>query len=166
MTAQHDSNSGANAERGQGAVAPSAPVPARRRILMRGAAAALPTILTLRSGAALARSSNLIGVSDGPPADNFYRCVDESSVNRLGNQLDLGEPPRANVTVIRKDGKYSKAADGTDPVAGPEMCNTGDTFYSEGPGGWSPVTVKKGALVSATAMMSFASATTFNITNI
>jgi len=166
MTAQHDSNSGANAENGQGAVSPSRPMPARRRILVRGAAAAVPTILTLRSGAALARSSNLMGVSDGPPADNFYRCVDERSFIRDGNQLDFGTSSDVEVTVIRVDGNYAKSEDGTGLVGGPEMCDTGGTFYSQGPETWNAVTVRRGALVSATALMSFAGRVNFNPTNI
>jgi len=58
-------------------------MPAYRRIPARGAAAAVATILTLRSDATPRRSSKLIGVSDGPPADDFYRCVDELSVTRF-----------------------------------------------------------------------------------
>lgn len=163
MTAQHDSISGANAENGQGAVSPSTPIPARRRMLVRGAAAALPTILTLRSGAALARSSNMMGVADGSSADGgVYRCVDELSVTRRGSQLDLNEPPSADVTVIRADGVYFKK-DGTGPVTGPEMCQTGGTFLNEG---GQDVIVNKGALVSATAFTSFIGRASIKITEI
>jgi hypothetical protein len=58
-------------------------MPAYRRILARGAAAAVATIPTLRSDAAPGRSGKFIGVSDGPPADDFYRFVDELSVTRF-----------------------------------------------------------------------------------
>src|SRR5690606_14887248 len=80
-----------------------------RRLVVRGAAAAVPTILTLRSGAALARSSNLVSTSTdlSDPEGDLFHCLDSSSVEQVGaNRYDLGEPPEANVTAIRGDRAY------------------------------------------------------------
>lgn len=161
MTAQHDSNSGANAGNGQGPVAPSAPMPARRRILVRGAAAALPTILTLHSGAALARSSNLIGTTDGAPLDPEGRvlCLDESSVEQVGDrQYDLGEPPFGQATAIPTvDRKYYAAQNaGSQLVTPQEMCTNGGTYYYQQPGGWKTAVVPRGGFLSAAAWGSVA----------
>ena len=168
MTAQHDSNSGANAERGLGAVAPSAPVPARRRILMRGAAAALPTILTLRSGAAaaVARSSNVISEAIGGPSDRVYNCLGEDAArggiikgtSTVPTRYDLGDKPSGDyVQILERD--YYVGADASTPISEKTMCETsGEFLYKEGSDGdWQTFKVNnKGMLVSATALSSFA----------
>ncbi|MFP5407152.1 MAG: hypothetical protein ACLGHY_12730, partial [Gammaproteobacteria bacterium] len=107
----------------------------RRRVMLRGAAAAVPTILTLHSGAALARSSNLLSVADGAPVDAEGRnlCLDESSVELSPGSrkaYDLGEPPHANVTAIHPErGYYRDTQPGGEPVLPQEMCQTGGDFY-------------------------------------
>ena len=55
MTDERDPSSG---DASQGVTAGQEPVSVSRRMLLRGATAAVPTILTLQSGAALANSSN------------------------------------------------------------------------------------------------------------
>jgi hypothetical protein len=61
--------------------ADSLPSPSRRRLL-KGGATALPVILTLHSGAALARTSNLLSATDYFETDELGRtlCVDATSV--------------------------------------------------------------------------------------
>ena len=108
---------------------------ARRRKVLRGAAAAVPSILTLHSGAALARSSNLLSIADGAPLDAKGRalCLDESSVEPAqagGKVYDLGEPPHATVTGIPGDKSYYREANADTPKVGPqEMCQSGGDFY-------------------------------------
>lgn len=185
MTAQHDSNSGANAENGQGAVSPSTPMPARRRILVRGAAAAVPTILTLHSGSAVAaRTSFLISKASGAPVDNAGRnmCLDLRSVKEelAPNVYDLGDPPSPEVTYIRTTESYYREQNESSATVSPmEMCESGGDYYVKTTGGgststttgsdrtvrvsspvdasadWNKVTVQKGVLVSATALSSF-----------
>ncbi|MBN9462566.1 MAG: hypothetical protein J0H00_15255 [Burkholderiales bacterium] len=109
-----------------------------RRAMLRGAAAAVPTILTLHSGAALARSSNLLTVADGAPLDAKGRnlCVDESSVKVEPGPpkgYDLGEPAHANVTAIPTGRTYYRDTGRDGPTVSPqEMCQTGGEFYYKG----------------------------------
>lgn len=111
---------------------------AGRRAVLRGAAAAVPTILTLHSGAALARSSNLLHVADGAPVDAKGRnlCVDESSVkveSGVPKGYDLGEPAQANVTAIPANRTYYRDTGRDGPTISPqEMCQTGGEFYYKG----------------------------------
>lgn len=113
-------------------------LPTGRRALLRGAAAAVPTILTLHSGAALARSSNLLHVADGAPTDAKGRnlCVDESSVkvdSRVPRVYDLNEPAHAQVTAIKSQRTYYRATGQDAPRVTPqEMCRTGGDFYYKG----------------------------------
>lgn len=109
-----------------------------RRAMLRGAAAAVPTILTLHSGAALARSSNLLHVADGAPVDAKGRnlCIDESSVKVESGPpkaYDLGEPAHANVTAIPTGRTYYRDTGRDGPTVSPqEMCQTGGEFYYKG----------------------------------
>lgn len=140
-----------------------------RRALLRGAAAAVPTILTLNSGAALARSSNVISLThESPPKGNSYLCLEKGSVRRIGhNRYDLGEPPQADVTAIPQR-KYYRTKDTDYGISPDEMCEHGGEFYyrvggsphaNDVPGtdsGWRRVSLRRGGLVSATAIGSFA----------
>lgn len=106
--------------------------------MLRGAAAAVPTILTLHSGAALARSSNLLHVADGAPVDAKGRnlCIDESSVKVESGPpkaFDLGEPAHADVTAIPTGRTYYRDTAPDGPTISPqEMCQTGGEFYYKG----------------------------------
>jgi hypothetical protein len=139
-----------------------------RRALLAGASkAAVPAIVTLYSGAALARSSNLISADPTPSADgNLYRCLDTSSVYSVGNNTyDLGTPPMGHVTQISSQAKYVKIGSNGQPtniaVTGDQMCATGGSYYRKGYSGFTKVTVRKGAIVSATALGSFANNVTY-----
>jgi len=139
----------------------------RRRILMRGGSAAVPMILTLHSGAALARSSNLIGIATGP-SEGSYQCLSENSYTPDGNKLDLGDNPTLNVTRISTDGTYSRE-DNNNPsnrVDGRAMCAEGGDFYERVSGGWQQVSVQKGSLVSFAALGSFVGRGTITFTDI
>ena len=75
-----------------------------RRQLLKGSVKAMPVVLTLHSGAALARSSNLISGSGTVDIDGKYRCLDTSNLEPLSGSNDLydfGEPPRTTgITII------------------------------------------------------------------
>ncbi len=143
-----------------------APPSSSRRALLRGAMVAVPTVLTLNSGAALARSSNLVGVGpEAGPEGGQYRCLDTETVYQTSNPnvYDLGDPPMAHVTTIRSDVRYQrlKAAGNSgvlkpgDGVSQATMCREGGTFYRNSGHTSGNVQVKRGVLVSATALASF-----------
>jgi hypothetical protein len=159
-----------------------APANASRRALLRGASVALPTILTLHSGAALARSSNLMGTVDSASrakANNGQiQCLDRASaVDGTPARLDLGEQPMLHVQYITPRNYYRGKSNGQSgdlsrPVSIETMCREGGVFwYREQSGSWWSTEVKwkqiaqgynrrgvePGFLVSATALSSFAS---------
>lgn len=147
-----------------------------RRLLIRGATAAVPTILTLNSSvaAAVARTSNDISLNYTADTDALDRhlCVDLTTPPTPptlieGNRYDLGDPPIANVTAIpvTKDGVtrvyYVDSKTNSEVVTGPQMCARGGNFYYQVPKGtgsameWKQVSVPKGMCASATALSSF-----------
>jgi hypothetical protein len=161
-----------------------------RRQMVRGAAAAVPAILSLRSGAALARSSNLIStVTDVPDGEQgVYHCLDTSSATQVGNNVyDLGEGGDF-VNIPGDKTFYDEAGNAVSPA---DMCQTGGTYYAEaaeagqtlegkGPtqpdfvrqsfiptaAGSEPINVPQGGLVSATAFASILGRANINIRNI
>lgn len=149
-----------------------------RRMVLRGASAVVPTVLTLHSGAALARSSNLISAATNPgPEGGRYHCLDFDGLKPTDNPnvYDLGNPPYAHVTRIDAQTTYyrieesSQSSNGNGAVGGQRvqvdpqtMCSDGGTFYRQGAtGGFGAsndgFTVKRGALVSAAPLSSFSS---------
>ena len=137
------------------------PAPLSRRALMKRGAATLPVILTLQSGAALARSSNLISASHRGTTDRRGRtlCVDKRSVYRAGHSrrvYDLGEPPYARGYAIR-DLEFHERPDEHSPVfRAPAVCRGQTAYYRDSThDGWQEVHVH-GFIVSATALRSFA----------
>jgi len=136
-----------------------------RRALLKGTATAMPAILTLQSGAALARSSNLISTTDYKTPDRLGRtlCLDLDSVvpaSSDGRVFDLGAPPAgpyAEVTAINERDYYAEANKGHGTVDEAQICRDGITaFYqnSQDPA-WIQVDAP-GGIVSATALTSFA----------
>lgn len=130
-----------------------------RRALLRGAA---PAIVTLYSGAALAKSSNLVTADSTPGPEGYkYRCLDTQGLAVYGNKYDLGQPALGHVTRIQSQKQYFKPSSTGGPssqmVAGPQMCATGGDYYRKDWGTFTKVKVKKGVLVSSTAMSSFSS---------
>ncbi len=131
-----------------------------RRALIKGTAVSMPMILTLQSGAALARSSNLIGPSSPSSTDALGRtlCLDTDytvSAFADGDVQDLGEPPLGYVSAINDRVYKSEANNGSATVSTYEICETGQTVYYQ-QSGWQDMTVSKGIIVSATALSSFA----------
>jgi hypothetical protein len=143
---------------------------------LRGASFALPTILTLRSGAALAMSSNhMIGTVSsasraGGPGGRI-QCLDaNSAIGGTWRKLNLGPDPMLHVSYITPRAYFRGTADGTagdptQPVSIENMCSSGGVYWyqadpSSTASAWSPTTggIKSGFLVSATALSSFASA--------
>ena len=156
-----------------------APKSISRRAVLRGAVTTMPVVLTLQSGAALARSSNMISASRYSSEDRRGRtlCLDTESVNPVGGSdhlFDLGEPPRAHVFAIN-DRDYRTAPDSNAPrITEEQICQSGQPGYfqsdydfvspdgsDDGDGSvyqrqWEQVQVRRGVLVSATALSSFA----------
>lgn len=145
------------AETGGDAQVREANVPSpRRRALVRGAAAAVPTILTLHSGAALARSSNLLGTIDNlANANDPANCLDTSGLNEVQpNVYDLGTTPSSTVNVLPGDKTYYTNSTKTTVANREAMCENGGTYYTST--GQQIQLPQGGGLVSATSLSSFA----------
>jgi len=122
--------------------------------------ATAPIIATLPTGAALARSSNVI--SSTLPAgatDSQGRtlCLDAASGTMLagGSAMDLGAPASGSLTAITGRDYRVDANGGATRIGESEMCKQGGSFYYLDTG-WQKVNVPRGMLVSATALSSFA----------
>lgn len=151
-----------------------------RRALLKGAVGTLPMILTLQSGAALARSSNLISASRPRSAKDSegrmlcmdYRYVDmviggdgdSDSDSGQGRVADLGAPPYANISAIRRR-MYFDEPEG-ERIYRRKICKDGGVYsFKKTSGEWAQTGyVPKGMLVSATALSSFAGS--YDITEI
>lgn len=129
-----------------------------RRTLLRGATATVPTILTLTSGAALARSSNLIGTIQ--QANGDVLCLDPRSTNgptrRNPNVYDLGSPPYAEVTRIPQANQY-RAKDTHEAMTPAEVCrHRGPIEVKYGYGDWMERRRHRpGVMISNAACASF-----------
>lgn len=136
--------------------------PGRRKLLGSGVKA-MPVILTLQSGAALARSSNLISGSSPETTDALNRtlCLDTNSVKATSraNVYDAGQPPEATCNIISDRDWYVKTDRGLRSVSKPEMCIEGGPYIykPEGGGGFQTAELPaNGMVVSAGAMKSIA----------
>lgn len=151
-----------------------------RRALLRGASTALPAVLTLKSGAALAASSNLLGTvqyaNQALGEGNSVQCLGyESAVGGTPAQLDLGPNPSLHVQYIPQrqyylpkiDSDGKETGDWNKPVSIEYMCEKGGKYWYRADGTTGqPLklvsttgddTVNHGFLVSATALASFTS---------
>jgi hypothetical protein len=105
-----------------------------RRALLRSGITAMPAILTLQSGAALARTSNLVSSSpiDTRVGTNTV-CLDTNSVPQIGDSgdvYDLGDPPKAEITVIPDlDHHSAQNMSVTTRVDEGVMCVSEETIY-------------------------------------
>lgn len=145
------------------------PAKVSRRALIKGGVTVMPAILTLHSGAVLARSSNMISAASSDTTDGMGRtlCVDKNSVayaDDYSEIYDLGEPPYAEVNIIRgpteRQFYYIEANKGTASAITPgAMCERGGTFHWKPVGGgpWEATNVPQGFVASAGAMASIAS---------
>ena len=130
-----------------------------RRALLRSAAVGMPAVLTLHSGAALARSSNIVGIAPPGTRDEAgdALCLDTRLAEPLweSNQVDLGEPAEAKVNVLSERVYYPEMNAGGTPHNADLICNKGGTFYYQQDGDDIPVKLPaNGVIVSATAMVS------------
>lgn len=135
------------------------PPPLSRRALLKGTAIAMPVVLTLQSesGAALARSSNLISEAspDTRDLDGNTLCLDTSSVYPLpdGSKYDMGDPADGVVNVIA-DRQFFLEKNHSSPTTTYDMCYKGGPAWFHD-GGWHEVRLPaNGVVVSATALVS------------
>ena len=129
------------------------PATVSRRALLRGGVTAMPAILTLQSGAALAVTSNLISASAQGTTDGLGRtmCLDTNSVTHLsGNVFDLEEPPSAKVTIIPdRDYRVEDNNKSGGEISEGAMCESDATTFYYNENGWQPVEVpSRGIVVS------------------
>ncbi len=119
----------------------------------------MPAILTLQSGAALARSSNLIGAAPAGTRDAHGDaiCLDTSTAFPLSgsNKYDLQDPGFATVNVI-PDAEYYPLGSGrsADPMTADAFCELGGSNqYHDA--GWHQIDLPaNGIIVSANALNS------------
>ena len=121
----------------------------KRRRLIKGAAAAIPVVMTLHSGAALARTSNLMGpelnIGEAELFEGNLICVvpsddcgDPPCGTDLGNgTVDLGNFPTAHYDDTKKDGV-------PDLVMQAQICETRQGFLVSATGAWASVAPKTG----------------------
>lgn len=105
-----------------------------RRSLLRRAALTLPVIATVPSGAALARSSNLIsGATEAGAQDAFgrTRCLDLDTVRRYGGDghVDLGDPAHGEVALIPDRDYRVQPEQRSGRIRESEMCERGGKYY-------------------------------------
>lgn len=176
MTVRQDeaNGSGASLDEAAGSTRVQSPAPSRqrlsRRLMLRGAGAALPAMLTLHSGAAsaLARSSNLISGSGETQPDGTALCLDETAGVPLDDgRIDLGDEGTGTVWQIPGDGQYYAQANGTEPLSAAEACErSGDLYYASGSEVLKADKVNRGLLISATALASFTGRGILNVRNL
>jgi hypothetical protein len=144
-----------------------------RRNLLKHGAAAMPAVLTLQSGAALAASSAYIGSVSREGArylDTNVLCLDVSNAELLpnGTTYRFVDTNYANVYIM-PDGHYHSANGSDDYVLADEFCRTGGEKVLDATGnkfvdlkGWEPINLphgnNNGILVSSTALDSITAA--------
>ena len=127
-----------------------------RRTMLKGMTSSMPVVLTLQSGTALARSSNMVSAAGYKATDRLGRtlCMDLQSVEEVDGMCDLGEPPYARVYAINERDYYLEANRGSAQIDEADLCGLGgEAYYKDG--GWQQVRVQQGMVVSATALTSF-----------
>jgi hypothetical protein len=140
-----------------------------RRALLKSAVTTLPMVMTLQSGAALARSSNIISATSDLGAKDALgntQCLDTMFATQIdANTVDLGNAIDLNITLIpERDYKRSPQGSAVDATEG-EICNEIGSFYHQD-SGWQEIRVQSGMLVSSTALNSFVGRTRFNVTQL
>jgi hypothetical protein len=140
--------------------------PFTRRALLRGAAIAAPTIVTMNTAsAALAMTSvRTYTSSDAPQADGNFYCLEEKST--LGpplsgnpNALQLNSTSMPKITTYQERDYRTADNSSASTVTEVQMCRSSGldgTMYYYKSTGWNPITVKRGILMSAAAMGSLA----------
>lgn len=134
-----------------------------RRALLRGGVAAMPAILTLQSGAALAKSSSMMVTPARPDTtDKLGRtlCLDTNSVYPAQDHprgWELGTPPHAKLNIISDRVYYRAKSKRSGKVKKGEMCRGGTFWHKEKGKPWESVHLPyKGAVMSHGSMYSIA----------
>ena len=133
----------------------------RRDLLKRGVVS-MPAILTLHSGAALARSSNLIAAAPPETTDSLGRtlCLDTTSVypaHDYKDIYDMDDPPQAVVNIISRREYHMDKNRGSPVVSQASVCEGGTVYWYKDPNGgaWQPIELPyKGVVVSSGSMLS------------
>lgn len=138
-----------------------------RRAVLRGAAVAAPTIVTMSSASAVVAMSSVRTYTsiDAPQADGNYYCLAEKST--LGpsqgghpDALDVGDFPQPMISRIPERDYRREPNENSARVTEVEMCRDsefkGTKYYYPSDHGWRGVKVRRGILMSATAMSSLA----------
>lgn len=139
------------------------PQSAGRRSLLKGTATALPAILTLHSGAALARTSNLISTTEYKTSRDRTLCLDLRSVEPVGPRgykYDIGNG-YADVYRIPERDYYVRGRNGSwREIDEKALCERGDSIvaaYKEnGQIQKANVPIRRGGMISLTAAASMA----------
>ena len=172
----------ANSDNGNGSIASAKETKhVTRRMMLKGSASAMPAIMTLKSGAAHARSSNLIGASPYPERDRQGRllCLNIDSVSSVGGSeqsFDIGEYGKAEIVAITERDYRAYPRMNAPRVSEERACLEGRTvYYIERRDSWTgnfeseqdsgtnftfrrdfkSARVPRGVFVSATALSSF-----------
>ena len=129
----------------------------------------MPAILTLQSGAALARSSNLISAAPAGTRDALGNtlCLDTTMLPKVGelNEVyDLGEPAAGTVNVIPERVYKLESNNGSPEIDEAVMCRYGGGpfWWKPTDGKWQQMTLNKGIVVSSAAASSFTTGIIYN----
>lgn len=140
-----------------------APASAGRRAFLRAGGKAMPAVLTLHSGAALARSSNLISAAPAGTTDpmGYTMCLDTSTMSPVveaGGVYDLGEPAAGTVNMIPDRIHRLDKNNGSAEIDESSMCELGGGpyWYKQADAGWQSLSINRGIVVSSAATASFA----------
>ena len=101
-----------------------------RRMMLRRGVTAMPAILTLHSGAALARSSNLISASRGSrDSKGKVWCLDTSTATYHSDidKYDYGDHGHATVNVIPDRVYYGSDRRSGERMTADQFCEAGGT---------------------------------------
>jgi hypothetical protein len=154
VTEQTDSKIPSSSQSGRSSVS--------RRNLLKAGVTAMPAILTLQSGEALARSSNLIGSAPRGTRDHQGNtlCLDTRNADVVANgeAFDLGEPAYAKINAIPgRPYFYQDRWDRWHRVGPDYVCRRGREYYYYD-GDWNKINLPRhGAIVSVTAVKSVSS---------
>jgi hypothetical protein len=129
-----------------------------RRTLLRAGATAMPVILTLQSGEALARTSNLLSNSTGSRVNNKVMCLDTTGMPTYDNgKVDVGNDLMTVYELPDTDfyPGYESGKSGT-PMTADMACQNGGFLrtYETGLQKHEANLPQGGLVISNTAMMS------------
>lgn len=146
------------------------PASISRRMLLRGASVAAPTILTLNSNAAMgwAIASGTIGTRAPDGGSGSVLCLDRATTGAevKPGVYSLGDPPYAEVVDVPSSYDYRRRQNldwtgSTTSIRPEQVCSEGGAIeYKATGGGWvkldKPIRPARYPLVSSTAVASFA----------